>query len=73
MYKKLSLHIHGASTKYQKLSEEGQKEADEIFKKINTEKEKYVPKSGKKKTKKNKPKKKKPKKKKQTKKAKKKS
>lgn len=68
MYKKLSLYIHAASTKYQKLSTAEKKEADEIFKKINTEKEKYVPKSGKKGTKKKKHKKKK-----QTKKAKKKS
>ena len=67
MYRKLSLYIHGGSAKYQKLSPAEQKEADEIFKKINEEKEKYVPKSGKKK-----PKKKKPKKKKQTKKPKKK-
>jgi len=58
MYKKLSLHIHAASTKYNKLSIAEQKEADEIFKKIKAEKEKYVPKSGKskKKTKKKKPK-----------------
>lgn len=73
MYKKLSLYIHAASTKYQKLSTAEKKEADEIFKKINTEKEKYVPKSGKKGTKKTKPKKTKPKKPKKTKKAKKKS
>ena len=43
MYKKISLHIHAASTKYQKLSSTEQKEADEIFKKIKAEKEKYVP------------------------------
>ena len=61
MYRKVSLHIHAGSTNYQKLSSAEKKEADEIFKKINEEKEKYVPKSGKKKHKK-------PKKKKQTKK-----
>jgi len=76
MYKKLSLHIHAGSTKYNKLSKSEQEEADEIFKKIKEEKEKYVPKSGKhkKKTKNKKPKKsKKSKKPKKTKKAKKKS
>ena len=44
-WQKVSLHVGANSTKYQKLSSTEQKEADEIFKKITSEKDLYVPKS----------------------------
>jgi len=44
-WQKVSLHVGANSTKYQKLSSSEQKEADEIFKKITSEKDLYVSKS----------------------------